>query len=55
MPRVQKTSTEANTITRSRVQELKMKYGMKDCSDSEFIEWHRRNNATGYLIQIIES
>ncbi len=43
-----------NRIKRRRVRELKANYKMEHVPDTEFMEWFRRNYATGYPVTIID-
>ena len=43
-----------NKIKRSDLHKLKTKFGCDDMSDYDFKEWYRRNQGTGYPIEIIE-
>ena len=54
MGKGKRTYSTPETIKRSRVHELKAKYGMETTPDLEFIEWWRRNHGTGYAIEIVE-
>ena len=54
MKNSRKSPISLNPIKRSSVKELKAKYKMEDESDAEFMEWFRRNYATGYPITIVD-